>query len=129
MIQKDRLTYLASPYSHSLQSIVDERARLAQVCARKLMERGYCIYSPIAYTHGIDRLGPSLPYDYWMLLDRQFLLASHSLLILDIAGWHASRGVEIEVRTAKGLGLPIFFVNPVGRIYNAPSLLTLFTKE
>lgn len=128
-VSKNKLIYVASPYTHSLPEIVEERARLAAVCARKLIEKGYKPYVPIAYTHALDKLGKPLPHELWLALDRPFLQACAALLILDIAGWHASQGVALEVAQAKRMGLPIWFVNPVGRIYNSPSLLTMFEEE
>jgi len=107
------LIYLASPYSHTDQSVIEQRHEETCRCAGLLFERGFFIYSPIAHTHDIAKtmgLGPS--FEPWADFDIEMLKRCDALAVLMLPGWEESLGVGVEVDCAKEMGHDVFEVSP-----------------
>lgn len=107
------LIYLASPYSHQSQSVMQDRfERVCRVAAR-LMGEGVHLYSPIAHTHPIAVQG-SLPrgWEFWEQYDRKLLAACQELWIVTLEGWKESKGVAAELAIAGEMGLPVKYIEP-----------------
>ncbi len=100
--------YLASPYSTGDKFIRADRYRAAVRATAALMDAGEVVFCPVAYGHSFEqRLGRGFPHDYWMRWSRAMLANASRLYVLTIDGWAESRGVEIEVRLAVDLGIPV----------------------
>jgi len=120
-VQRDPLTYLATPYSDADPAIREARYRAACAIAAVMTARGDLVYSPVAHGHGIALSG-RLPvsWEYWGRLDRRMLSACDSLTVACVAGWRESHGVQAEFAAAKALGLPVRYVDPCGNPLEEP---------
>ena len=104
------MTYLAAPYSHSDSSVCE--LRFLDVCraAAILMRAGITVFSPISHSHPIARFGLPTSWEFWLPLDREFLMRCDLLGILTLSGWRESVGVQAEIRLAQELGLPVVLI-------------------
>lgn len=101
-------TYLASPYTSSDKFERANRYRAALKATMDLMAAGEVVFCPVAYGHSLEtKLHVSFPYEYWVRWSRAMLAGASRLYVLTIPGWEASKGVEIEVRLALDLGIPV----------------------
>lgn len=113
MILERDFIYLACPYSH-----IDERVREARFvavtkAAAKLMERGHLVYSPISHCHPMEVHG-GLPsgWKFWRRIDESYMRHCHALVVLPLAGWKKSVGLNGERHIAHELGIPILWLDP-----------------
>lgn len=108
--------YLASPYSHPCQGIMQKRFVRACQAAADLMEQGCIVYSPIAHGHVVAKAGV-LPVE-WPFWERQCMSFLENwatvLAVLKLPGWESSRGVAAEMQAARRLGLKIIMIEPAG---------------
>lgn len=110
--------YLASPYTHENKQIEQERFEAAAKAAGQLMLKGFLVFSPIAHSHPIA-MQNDLPtdIDYWMEFDKSFLEWADELVILNIQGWSASIGVDMERKIAYKKRMPISIFTPINNIF------------
>lgn len=107
-----RLTYLASPYSHSNKQIQERRFQAACRQAAEIMKTGELVFSPIAHTHPIAAFGLPGDWAFWQAYDRVMLERCDELAVLQLDGWEESIGVQAEIAIAKKLNLPVRFIKP-----------------
>jgi hypothetical protein len=95
----DKLTYLASPYSHPDPRIMHGRFLAVCAAAARLMSEGQVVFSPIAHSHPLAMAG-KLPTDwaFWERYDRVMLERSDKFGILPLPGWNESRGIKAEIK-------------------------------
>jgi hypothetical protein len=107
------IAYLAVPYSHPAQSMMDARFDRVNQCAAQLIRRGEVIYSPISGNHPIKMCCDNLPNDwqFWEAFDTAFLLRCAKLYVLMLPGWRESVGVTAEIRIAEGMGIPVEYIS------------------
>lgn len=107
------MIYLASPYTHELREVEEQRYSLACRAAGYLIRQGLPIFSPICHSHPIA-LRTDLPTDhkFWMDLDYAFLRHCTDLYVLRLSGWDRSKGVAWEMTAAEGLGIPMRMILP-----------------
>lgn len=110
---KNELIYLACPYSHSDQSVMEQRFLIVNQVAAKFMAEGKFIYSPISHTHSIAKAG-SLPrgWDFWEGYDRRIISCCNRILVLRLDGWEKSIGVQAEIKIGEEMGIPIEYIDP-----------------
>lgn len=113
--------YLASPYT-ALRAdetyddiLMQERYTAVTECFQKLVGAGLIIYCPITMTHHIDCLhrnlhGNRMPPSFWYEFDKPFLQAASQLFVLKLPGWEDSKGLQEEIKTAKGRNLSITYL-------------------
>ena len=106
------MIYLATPYSHPDESVMEKRFLRACEIASDLMKQGMIVFSPIAHTHPIAVAG-SLPrgWVFWERFDREFIGASEKLIVAKMDGWEASSGVTREIQIAQELGKPVLYMS------------------
>lgn len=122
-LSKNKLYYLASPYSyispkntlfHRLKSMYIRHKRFKQVteAAVKLIQAGYTCLEPIAMCH-YKSLRYTLPsgYKFWKTRDRWFIRKCDGIIILTLSGWKESEGVQDELNYARSLGKDVVFMN------------------
>jgi nucleoside 2-deoxyribosyltransferase len=126
----NHLVYLASPYSHPVTAVRQQRFEAACRAAAALIRHGHIVFSPIVHSHSMARHGLPLDWNFWERHDRRFLAACDELWVLPLDGWQHSRGVQAEIDIALALGKPVHFVvelseekapqwQPVKRIHDA----------
>lgn len=104
--------YLSSPYSDPDPLVQHQRFEEAWKATLWAWSLGYHVYSPVAYTHIIDILIPSIDYIEWLSFDIKLLYFCDELWVLMLPGWEESKGVQTEIRTAKTINIPIRYINP-----------------
>lgn len=108
-----KLLYLASPYSHLNKVIMDYRYFLVAAAAAELYRKGFNLLEPIGSGHPIaTKYDLPQGYEYWMQRDRLMIERSDGVIVLTIPGWAESKGVTDEVKYAKELGKPVYYLNP-----------------
>ena len=116
------IVYLACPYTHENDSVMEWRASRATELATWLTRRGVTVFSPLTQSREMERmarLGTPNPlptsYQFWKRHDRKFVEVSTSLLILTLDGWAESVGVNDEIHRALDYSLPIFLARELDR--------------
>jgi Domain of unknown function (DUF4406) len=99
MERKKIKIYIAGPYTYGFPG---RNVTHALSIADKILDLGFYPYVP-HLTHFWDMIYPRT-YESWMELDLIFLEICHGLFHIE----GASRGVEIEIKRAKELYMPIF---------------------
>ena len=107
------MIYLASPYSSNDPAVVDARYHAVCKAAATLFARGHNVVSPIAHSHALVAHGAPTTWNDWSRLDLNLLRCSASLWVLMLPGWRESVGVTAEIEQARGMQLPIMYVDPV----------------
>lgn len=109
-MDKNILTYFASPYKHKDYNIRVERFKQVRaVVVRMINEQNYIIpYSPIVYTHEISK---DVKNDHdWYEWDMHFLKVCKAMIVVQIDGWEKSEGVEKEIAYCKENDMPILHI-------------------
>ena len=88
------MIYLMSPYSHKSKKIELERYT-ATVLAASVLSKTLFIFSPIIHSHPLHKC-VERPWEEWLLYDLQFIRKADEAMILNIDGWHLSRGIALE---------------------------------
>ncbi len=102
--------YLATPYTDKDPTVRQERYEMARNMTAKLMNLGYCVFSPIVHGHslgshfGVDR---TYDHDFWMRQDLPLLMSSHVVFVFPPDAASYSRGVAKEVETAGKCNIPV----------------------
>jgi len=104
--------YLASPYSHPVKSVCNDRFWAACKTTAKLMQDGYNVMSPIVHSHPVAQCaGNHLDNDFWLNQDMSFLDSwADEIWVLTIEGWNKSKGIAREIKHAKKIGLPVRYI-------------------
>ena len=110
---KNKVYYLASPYSHPNPIVKQMRYLLAAAAGAELFKKGYTLLEPIATSHPAASLF-SLPTGYasWMERDRRMIEKADGLIVLTLPGWTTSTGVSDEIDFAHDQYKPVHLVNP-----------------
>jgi uncharacterized protein DUF1937 len=111
--------YVASPYSHPLEFVRQQRYHEVMRYMVKLFKDNKPAYSPIMHWHHAAEYH-NLPVDheFWRLQDEVMLDSARHLHVLALPGWEDSRGVQSEIRRWRGLfGEPVIIEGP---LYDVP---------
>lgn len=110
-----KVIYLASPYSHPDAAVRESRFKAACKKAAEYIEKGICVFAPIAHSHPIaDYMDEEkrMCFETWMKADLPLLRKADELHVLCIDGWRSSRGVTKEIEYADAMGIPVRRVFP-----------------
>lgn len=112
-MHKNKLIYLASPYSHAESWVKEMRERLVTAVAARLTHEGHCVFSPITESHQCAMMH-NLPggWEFWENKDRLIISKCDELWILRLRGWKESVGVQAEIKLAKEIGIHIRYLVP-----------------
>lgn len=112
---KEKLIYIASPYSHDDLSVVSERFKKVALVSAKLVGQGKIVFSPIVYGHTLLEY-EKMPSDwkFWQTFCLTFLDRCDELYVLTIDGYKESIGVNEEIAHAKSLGIKITYIDESG---------------
>lgn len=106
------MIYLASPYSHPDPAVRQKRFEAACRAAAALLRAGLPVFSPIAHSHPIAMHGVPGTWAFWQYVDREYLRRCRAVVVLRLAGWDTSVGVQAEIEAARQLGIPVIEVDP-----------------
>ncbi len=106
------LTYLAGPYSHSDQKIMDYRYSAITFIACQLLKKGHYVYSPLTHNIPFTKLGIEQNWESWKHFDCFMLSKSDKLLIVMLPGWETSTGVSDEIQYAISKDIVVEYLQP-----------------
>jgi hypothetical protein len=126
------LFYLGQPYWADDAALRAQRADYGSAAAAHLLSHGILCFSPIACGIAVKRFLKEervCDHAFWMNIDLPLLARCDALAILPIDGWKESGGLGEELGSARGLGLPVFFlagfIPGVGRLWPPPGTPTI----
>jgi len=104
--------YLAGPYTHPDEAVMQDRHDRLTLVAGALMQYGLVVFSPISHTHTIAKK-TNLPtsWEFWKAQDIPFLIGSDALYVLTLDGWEESMGVAEEIEIAKKRGIQVLYID------------------
>lgn len=105
--------YLAQPYSHEDDLIIQHRVNEAFKATARLMAQGKVVFSPIVHTHELSQYVPqrlAQSHAFWMEQDIAILRHASELYVLMLPGWLQSKGVAEELEIAHICGIPITYL-------------------
>ena len=102
------MIYLASPYSHPDPEVRKDRFMAAASFTSDALSKGFLVFSPIAYGHPLAEMF-SLPTDAlaWESFNAEICSRCSAMWLLQLEGWKESRGVEVELNTARFEHIPV----------------------
>src|SRR4051812_40121800 len=100
--------YLATPYSKYEGGLEAAFRMAAETCA-KLIRAGVPVFSPIAHTHPIAKMGGIDPLDHgiWLPVDDPMMRAACGLLVYKAPGWRRSFGIAQEIKAFRAMKKPV----------------------
>jgi len=107
-----RLSYIASPYTHDSEKIRELRAQQAMDFAARIRAAGRFVFSPIAHSHEMSEYlaayGCPVKTDaFWREENELMLSRCDALVVVRLAGWERSIGVQREIEFAQASGIPV----------------------
>lgn len=104
-----RFWYLASPYTHKLAHMQEQRTHAATVHLGALLAAGVFVFSPIVQTHRASQLF-QLPgnFEWWLDFNKAFMDASAGTILAQMEGMNESRGVAQEIEYTRESGKPCY---------------------
>ena len=110
--------YLASPYSDPDIKVRERRYRQACISAAGLMRNGHVVFSPIAHSHPVEVIGLRSVESgaFWKRQDVPLLRHADMLVVLMLAGWEKSAGIQWEIEIAESLMIPVRWLKPADPI-------------
>jgi nucleoside 2-deoxyribosyltransferase len=107
---RQKLYYLASPYSHSDEDVMLDRYQKAEIAAVELLKRGIHSFAPIPYNHPWKKYSVPGDWPFWEAFDKNFVERCDAVLVLTLDGWDKSVGVAAEIAFANEIGIPVYYI-------------------
>jgi len=107
--------YLAMPYSHESDHIMERRFQAVTRIAGKLAEDDLVVFSPITHSHTMAEMH-DMPtsWEFWKDQDIPFLEWADEIKVVKAQGWRQSTGVNAEMEHMREeLNKSISYVDPV----------------
>ena len=112
-LDKSKLYYLASPYSHTNSFIKQCRYEAVIYAGSLLTRKGFRLLEPIAMCHEqSNRHDMPGGYEFWKTRDRGFIDICDGIIVLTINGWDESVGVSDEIQHARDTRKSVTFMSP-----------------
>lgn len=113
-IPKEKLFYLASPYS-KYPAGKDVAWEAVTKNVAWLLERGYNVVSPIAHSHLVDavkehKLEPTEAF--WLTYDFKWIEAMGGMIVCMMDNWQNSSGVQKEIKFCREKSIPVYYITP-----------------
>jgi hypothetical protein len=110
-IEKGKLIYLASPYSHPDKSVMVSNFEIVSKKAAELVSDGHVVFAPITYGHMLCEFKEMTTcQEFWMGFCLTYLERCDQLWVYMMPGWDVSKGVAQEIEFAKENGMPIMYL-------------------
>lgn len=105
------LLYLACPYSHDRDLVVERRVAAVNNVSARLMEKKINVFSPITHSHAVQKMSFDVPntWEFWEKVDKEYLDVSYALLVCCLNGWDESTGVTAEIQYKD----PVYYLDPI----------------
>lgn len=102
------MIYIASPYTHLRDDVMDARFKLAEACTAFWMRQGLPVFSPIVHCRVIA-INYELPhdFDYWQRMNFAWINASRNMWVLQFPNWKLSKGVSGEITHAEQIPIDV----------------------
>jgi hypothetical protein len=110
---RSKLIYLATPYTHENNEVMERRYEAVTHTLGALLEHGQAAYSPITHCRKVQQMGycDEWTEDDWLGFDKNFLDHCDTVLILGLPGWKSSPGVTWEIAYAEEHDLPHYILD------------------
>jgi hypothetical protein len=106
-----RKFFLACPYGHADQAVVEMRFDLCNTVSARIIQAGDAVFSQVSMSHPINAklAGMDKPTvgKLWEPIDRMFMEAMNELVVIDAPGWRESSGVAREIEFFRDRGRPV----------------------
>jgi hypothetical protein len=113
IIDERDLIYLAIPYTHDDEEVMDWRAEVSDYICSELMKQGMYIYAPISSCHHIaKKYGLPRDWQFWKGLDTAFIKSCKKIIVIMLDGYKESTGVNAEIELAKKYGVKVEYLDP-----------------
>jgi len=111
MLERDTLIYLAVPYTHETDEVMNARFEAVTRVSSHLLQVGVANISPITLSRE-QSIMHTLPPEwiFWKDIDILLLKRSDELWVLTLDGWLESVGVQSEISAALALGKPVRYI-------------------
>lgn len=109
------MIYIASPYSSPFPEARQLRYEAALRFTHKCVKDGLIAYSPIVHFHPMS-VKYNLPGEvkFWLYQNFGVLRHCEALFVLCLSQWEKSQGVDLEIKMATSLAIPIAYWNEDG---------------
>lgn len=99
------MIYIASPYTHIQDDVMEARFKLNEAVTAFWMRQGLPVFSPIVHCRQIALLH-ELPHDfaYWKRMNCAWIDAAKAVWVLQFPNWKLSVGVAGEIAHAEETG-------------------------
>jgi hypothetical protein len=88
----------------------EQRFRAACRVVATHLRAGRPTFSPIVHSHALVEHGLPTNWKFWEPFNRPHVERCSEVVVLMLAGWETSIGVQAEIKLAKELGRPVRFV-------------------
>ena len=110
-----KLIYIAGQYSAETHSQIDDNIRKAELAAINLWRNGWAVICPHLNTAHFEKYETTdLNYRTWIKGYVEILIRCDAIFML--LGWQNSNGAKLEHKTAKDMGMTIYYQGH-GRVY------------
>lgn len=114
MMMEDTYWYLATPYTNFEGG---HEAAWIMACEQTalLLKAGVPVFSPIAHTHPIAKVGglKIVDHNFWVnVVDAPMMKGAHGIIHLAAKGWQKSSGMHEEIVHFVKAGKPVVFMEP-----------------
>lgn len=112
-LARNRLNYIASPYTLYRDGPGIARIHASALCG-KLMRERIKFFCPIMHGHPMSEFGGADPFDHslWLPFNQPLLEACDVLVVAQLPGWRESRGVRHEIDWFANAVRPIVYLSP-----------------
>lgn len=107
--------YLASPYTHAEESVMEARYQGVLKALTVCLECGVPVFSPIAQWHPVSKTFPEdrpIDFEPFQFQDLSLVAGCQEFWVLCLDGWESSSGVKMEEMFARDCNKHIRFVHP-----------------
>lgn len=113
-LDRSKLYYLASPYSHENVFVEIVRYESVLYAGSQMTKAGIRLIEPITQSHQqSQRYDIDGGYKFWKDRDRLFIDKCDAIIVLTLKGWKESEGVTDEIQYAKSQGKEVILIDPI----------------
>ena len=106
------MIFISSPFSSPLPVIQQQRYDRVMEFTSIMLNSGYQVFSPIVYCMPMaQRFNMPGDAQHWAKFNIEFLRNSEAMFLLQLPGWDQSKGIQLELRIAKTLFIPVIHFN------------------